>query len=218
MEGASTPATARVSKIVEATRAAWGNSPPVEVVSGLDDPRLPNEVRDAEKGAQSRGADGAPAGVYFKPTGTVYLLADQLGSDADVVSVLAHEALGHHGLRGAFGKRLGDILDALARERPDEVAALAEEYGLNPKKEADRRVAAEEVLARLAETQPQLSFVRRAVSAIKAMLRGLGLKIEMSDDDIVREFVIPARQFVLRRAKPSDFADTEPAFRPIYRG
>jgi hypothetical protein len=124
---------------------------------------LPDEER-----VVAEGAEGVPKGFYFD--GEVYLVASQLATPEEAARVLYHEALGHHGLRGAFGEKLDAVLDQIIVARPREVRAKLQEYG-----ELDdlvgRRYAAEEVLAEMAETQPQLGFVRRAVAAIRAWLR-----------------------------------------------
>jgi hypothetical protein len=187
-----------VTRIADAIRAAWANPPEVVVVSGMDDPQLPQAVRDYDAEQRSQGAVGAPEGFFYD--GKVYLDASQLATPADVVRVLAHEALGHYGLRGPFGDRLAGILDQIVAVRRAEVEAKRQEYRL-PDTVAGRRVAAEEVLAGMAQTNPRMGFVRRAVAAIRTWLRGLGLTVRMTDDEIIRNFIIPARQWVERGGK-----------------
>jgi len=187
-----------VTRIADAVRAAWANPPDVVVVAGMDDPQVPQAVRDYDAEQRSQGATGSPEGFFYD--GKVYLDASQLATPADVVRVLAHEALGHYGLRGLFGPKLGAILDQIVAVRRKDVEAKRQEYGL-PDTVAGRRVAAEEVLAGMAQTNPQLGFVRRAVAAIRTWLRGLGLNLRMTDADIVAQFILPARQWVERGGK-----------------
>ena len=184
-----------VSKIADAVRRAWANGPDVVVVSDMSDERVPQRVRDADAEQRSQGATGEPEGFFYD--GKVYLVASALGSESDVVRVLAHEALGHYGLRGVFGPELGRILDQIAVVRRSEVVAKLTEYGLKDTA-AGRRVAAEEVLAVMAQTNPQLGFVRRAVATVRTWLRGLGLNLRMSDAEIIRNFILPARIWVER--------------------
>ncbi|MFS4517741.1 DEAD/DEAH box helicase family protein, partial [Delftia tsuruhatensis] len=166
--GAQQAPMARAQKVVDAVRKAWANAPRINVVFDLQDPRVPQEARDADQLQAAEGAEGVPKGFYFD--GEVYLVASQLATPEEAARVLYHEALGHHGLRGAFGEKLDAVLDQIIVARPREVRAKLQEYG-----ELDdlvgRRYAAEEVLAEMAETQPQLGFVRRAVAAIRAWLR-----------------------------------------------
>ncbi len=215
----------RVTAIAAAISRAWTNPPEVVVIADMQDARVPQRVRDYDAEQRSQGA-GEPEGFFLD--GKVYLVASQMATPADVVRVLAHEALGHYGLRGLFGGELGRILDQIAAVRRKDVAAKLEEYGLPATVEeardvlrkrnpalvgvelerrarelvnASRRVAAEEVLAVMAQTNPQLGFVRRAVAAIRTWLRGLGVNLRMTDDEIIRNFIIPARQWVMRGGK-----------------
>ncbi|MDR0273883.1 MAG: hypothetical protein LBI48_00765 [Burkholderiaceae bacterium] len=196
----------------DAIRAKWKNAPQIEVVKNLDDPRIPPAVRAEEARQRSQGASGDVEGFFHD--GKVYLLADHLQSAADVARVVLHESIGHYGLHGVFGEKLGAVLDQLAWQRRGELAAKAREYGLVPDHVAkdalpgkvydamdktSRRLAAEEMLAELAVKQPQLGFVRRAVAAIRSWLRenlpGFG-KLALSDDEIIRDVLLPARRFV----------------------
>ena len=204
---------ARVQKVVDEVRQAWANAPRINVVFDLQDPRVPQEARDTERLQAAEGAEGLPKGFYFD--GEVYLVASQLATPEEAARVLYHEALGHHGLRGAFGEKLDAVLDQIIVARPREVHAKLQEYG-----ELDdlvgRRYAAEEVLAEMAETQPQLGFVRRAVAAIRAWLRAHvpALRdLAMTDAEIIRDFILPARRWVERGAAAAASASSA---RPKY--
>lgn len=195
--------TERVTEIAEAMRSGWANAPDVVVVRDMRDPAIPQAVRDADAKQRSQGAKGDPEGFWYG--GRAWLVASALRSDADVVRVLAHEALGHYGLRGTFGRRLAKVLDQIALARPTEVAAKIKEYGLKDTI-AGRRQAAEEVLAVMAQRQPTLGFVRRAVAAVRTWLRTTfpRLNLRLSDAEIIRDFILPARAFVERGAGRRD--------------
>lgn len=209
----------QAQSIVDTIRARWANAPDIVVATDMNDARIPKAVRDEDHKQRSNGAAGEPEGFYHD--GKVYLLASQLSKPADVVRVLFHETLGHFGLRGVFGKTLGTVLDQLTLARRGEVIAKARGYGLvradasgNPSgdvktatdaqvwaamDQSHKQAAAEEVLAVLAQANPQLGFVRRAVSAVRAWLRtnlpGFA-DIKMTDADIIANFILPARNFV----------------------
>jgi len=212
-------ALASVRATVDAIRATWGNAPDVEVAFDMSDPTIPQEARDADLRQRSRGAAGDPEGFYFK--GKVYLLASRLQESADAARVLLHESLGHHGLHGVFGDSLSPILSRIATMRPREVADKAVAYGLydrsklqgaDPKQVSpaqileamsprQRREAAEEVLATMAQDTPELGFVRRAVAAIRSWLRKhvpMMDSLAMTDDEIINSFILPARKWVQR--------------------
>lgn len=191
-------AAAQVQQVVDAMRAAWANGPEVVVAFDMQDPAIPAEVRAADLRQRSGGAVGEPEGFYYK--GKVYVLASQMRNANDVARVVAHEVLGHYGLRGMFGKDLGRILDQLATMRRAEVAAKIKEYGLSDDAKG-RREAAEEVLSVMAQTTPKQGFVTRAVAAIRTWLRANvpGFQsLRVSDAEIIRDYILPARAWVER--------------------
>jgi hypothetical protein len=185
---------AKVTAIIEAIKARWKNAPEVVVVDNINHPDVPTELQEAEREALSRGATGIPAGVFYK--GKVYIFADQMTSTRDVVNTLLHEALGHYGLRGVFGAGLKPILEQVARDFPKEMQAIAEKYGLDLKDPKDANEAAEEVLANLAATKPNMGIVQRAIAAVRRALRRIGIDIKLSNDDLIANFILPARGFV----------------------
>ncbi len=188
-----------VSKITE----RWANAPDVIVADSLQDESIPEQVRAYDQQQRSTGAAGQIEGLFYK--GKVYLIADQLTGDADVLRVLMHESLGHYGLRGTFGKELGPILDHLAEFNESTVRAKAEQYGLDFDNTRDRRAAAEEVLAEMAQRTPNNTWVQQAVAAIRTWLRehvpGFGA-MKLSDAELIRSYILPAREFVKGGGSP----------------
>lgn len=186
-----------VERTTDAIRNAWANGPEVVVAFDMGDPVIPEAARRADLKQRSGGARGAPEGFYYR--GKVYLMASRLATPADAARVLFHEALGHHGLRGVFGKDLNGILNQVATMRRADVDAKVKEYGLRGVNKLDRRAAAEEVLAEMAQDTPEVHFVRRAVAAIRTWLREKvpGFRnLRLSDDEIIRNYILPARRFV----------------------
>lgn len=235
-----------VQAIVTRTTADWANAPPVDVVDGLSDPRVPAAIRNKNARQMAQGATGEPHAVYLG--GRVYVNAQAMRSERDVIEAVAHEVLGHHGLRGAFRSGLDKILDDLVRLNRPAVVAKAPDYGLattldkarqrvmedNPglrgqalavaaeaRLKSDMREAAEEVLADLASTRPSSDWVRRAVAAIKDWLRKTFTAFKdmpYSDADIAALFLAPARGYV-ERGRMVGRERTEPAFQrpdPIF--
>lgn len=203
-----------VTRTSDRIRSAWASGPEVVVAFDMNDPVIPEAVRRADQKQRSGGAAGDPEGFYYR--GKAYLIASQLHSENDVARVLFHEVLGHHGLRSTFGPGLGNILNQIATMRRAEVDAKAAEYGLRGVTAMDRRIAAEEVLAEMAQNTPDLHFVRRAIAAIRTWLRENvpGFRnMRMSDDEIVRNFILPARAYVERGlAQTTSTALPAPAF------
>ncbi|MEG2469128.1 MAG: PLxRFG domain-containing protein [Comamonas sp.] len=194
-------AVEEVQGMVDAIRKAWANGPDVVVAYDMADPAIPEAVRQADLQQRSGGASGEPEGFYHQ--GKVYLLASQLKTANDTGRVLFHEVLGHHGLRGAFGKELDGILNQIATMRKADVDAKILEYGLRDGNLQDRRIAAEEVLAEMAQNRPDAGFVKRAVAAIRTWLRKNvpGFKsLKLTDSEIINSYLLPARAWVERAA------------------
>lgn len=117
---------------------------------------------------------------------------------AATLKALFHEALLYHGIR-VFGKKLDGILYQIADAQRAEVTAKAKEYGLDMNAEDGRRHVAEKVLADMTETQPEIGFVCRAITAILAWLRKhvpVYRTMKLSDDEIIAQYALPARSYV----------------------
>ncbi|MEG0052210.1 MAG: phosphoribosyltransferase, partial [Comamonas sp.] len=178
------------------------------VAFDMQDTVVPESARRADLKQRSGGAQGTPEGFYYQ--GKVYLMASKLKTPNDAARVLFHEALGHHGLRGLFGSELGLILNQVAAMRKAEVDAKIEEYGLRRVNKLDRRTAAEEVLAEMAQSTPQIGFVRRAVAAVRTWLRAHvpGFKsLALTDAELIRNYILPARAWVERGAGAGEDKD-----------
>lgn len=199
-----------VQSVIDDLKAKWQNAPEVVVVDDMNDARIRKAVRDENDRQLSQGASGQPEGFF--DAGKVFIVASEMNSSRDVQRVLFHEALGHYGLRGVFGPVLDDILDQIYMTRRSDVLAKAKAYGLDVSKKGDRRIAAEEVLAEMAQNNPQLGFVQRAIAAIRSWLRKAGFDINLTDAEIIREFIEPARAFVQRGEQSGIAGDIVAAF------
>lgn len=185
-----------VERIASAIKSSWQNPPEIVVYDGMNDPAIPQAVREADQRQRSGGAMGEPEGFFYQ--GTAYVSAG-LKNELDVARVLFHEGLGHYGLRGVFGQSLKSVLDQIVALRKGDVLAKAKAYGLDPKNPAHLLEAAEEVLAEMAQTTPDVGFVKRAIAAIRTWLRQnvkAFANLQLSDAEIIRDFILPARAFV----------------------
>lgn len=195
---------AMVQRTINSLSKGWVQRPSITVVDSMEDIRVPEAVREADAAQRSQGATGEPEGFWYQ--GQVYLVASALPTSADATRVLYHEVLGHHGLRGNFGEGFDRVLDQVAKLRRKDVEAKAQEYGLDMANPDHVVYAAEEVLAELAQTRPDIGFVQRAISAIRNFLRSHvpGMKsLELTDADIVQGYLLPARGWVERATKQS---------------
>lgn len=217
LSGSKGQRAAKTQETVDRITATWKNGPKVVVVRDMQDTDVPESVRRYVQQQEDNGADGVPKGFFYG--GKVYLVGSTMEDAKDVTWVLFHEALGHYGLQNAFGGSLKPILKQVANMRRAEVEAKAKDYGLNVNIEADLLRAAEEVLAEMAQTRPELGFVRRAIAAIRAWLRTNVAKysdLRVSDDEIIRNFILPARAFVEQGVKPVDQTKQGGALTPAF--
>lgn len=208
-------AVARVQSMVDAITKTWANAPEVIVARDMQDDKVPQAVRDYDASMRSEGEIGAPEGFFYG--GRVYLVTSQLHTPVDTIRVLFHESLGHFGLRGLYGTSLDAVLDNVVRSKRAAVIAKARDYrfvgeGIDVEtasnaevwasmSRANRLHAAEEVLAEMAQSYPELGYVRRSVAVIRQWLRkhvpGLDA-MRMTDDEIIHSYLLPARGFVER--------------------
>lgn len=188
-----------IQRAVNVLRRNWKNAPEIIVVQDMSDPAIREAVREENDRQLSQGAEGQPEGFF--DAGKVYIVASEMNSPDDLIRVVFHETLGHYGLRGLYGKELGGILDRVAMLRRRDMAKKAKQYGLDLTKKSDVRIIAEEVLAEMAQTAPEASFVKRAIAAIRQFLRDIGVKLELTDNDIIANYLLPARNYVTQGAQ-----------------
>ena len=187
-----------VQKIANRLTKYWSNAPEIIVVDSMNDDRVPVGTQAHSEMQEAKGADKPMA---FILQGKVYLVAENITNVKGAVDAVLHESLGHFGLRGTFGKKLDSLLNQLVFQRTKEVVAKAKQYKLDVKNPVDLREAAEEVLAELAQTHPKLPIVQRIISMIRNIAREYYPNIELTDNDIIEKYILPARAFVTRGKK-----------------
>ena len=219
----------QAQRLVKALSRGWANAPEVVIASSVRDEALPETARRAIAQQESRSAGGRVEGFYWQ--GKVYLVAGNLPSMHDVARVYMHETLGHYGLRGVYGEKLNSILNRTGIAMRGEVIERARQYGFHglgaaAKTASDAQVwdsmtdkqkldSAEEALAYLAQTggkvgdEKSLGLLRELVAAIRSWLRAhvpVFANLRYSDDEIMREFILPARRWVKNGSGQADDA------------
>ena len=219
----------QAQRLVKALSRGWANAPEVVIASSVRDEALPETARRAIAQQESRSAGGRVEGFYWQ--GKVYLVAGNLPSMHDVARVYMHETLGHYGLRGVYGEKLNSILNRAGIAMRGEVIERARQYGFHGLGAAARTASdaqvwasmtdkqkldsAEEALAYLAQTggkvgdEKSLGLLRELVAAIRSWLRAhvpVFANLRYSDDEIMREFILPARRWVKNGSGQADDA------------
>lgn len=168
-------------RVVDKLNARAANGADVRLADTMGD--LPAHLRKAFDGK-------AVEGVYDPETGTVWLVADQLGDPQRAAEVWAHETLAHHGLRALFnaGERkllLNQLWLQMGGMGHPLIAETARRYGIDPRGDVEGRLTVmEEALAKLAERRakgllnapdkaPEQSLWRRVVAAVLRAWQGL---------------------------------------------
>lgn len=212
----------RARKVAGTMLAKWGNALPVQIVGTMQDEAVPERVRYWDEVQRQGGATGEPAGFIYK--GVVYLVASQLSTNQEVAIALGHEMLGHAGLRGTFGDGLNPILEQISKTRTADMERIAADYGMNLANKQQRLHVAEEILAFMAQEQPSLGYVKRALGVISTWLREnvpALANMRMTDAEMIHRFILPARAFIEGKASTqarNDTGNDDPAFLRVTPG
>lgn len=212
----------RLQALAQEVSSNWigvGNRPEILVVSGLQDPRVPASVhkRLAELEPASDSASAAkpldpPRAIIIGDQ--ILLLADRIDTQRECLRTIAHEAVGHWGLRRVHGTRLDDLLDRLATTNRLQVWRKARQYGLSMNDAAQRREAAEEVLAELAEEGRDPTLQEQLQARCRALVRQLCPSLSeapFSQAELLSDFIAPARGVLYRRQELQERQDLQQA-------
>lgn len=152
-----------VKKLVDRITSQWALVPDIEIVD--NESQLPESIR-AQAAADKM--TGRIPGLYDPNTNKVYLVAENLFTPNDVVLTVAHEVAGHFGLRSMLGAQYNAEMDRIYNGNR-EVKAKADAK-MREMPSLDRRDATEEVLAEMAELDPNANapgVLRSIYNAIK---------------------------------------------------
>lgn len=150
-----------VKKLVRRMMDGWVNAPNTVVVQSITE--LPGYMQEQIQ------ADGVnPKGAFDPRSENVYIIADNITGYNDLVLTVAHEAIGHYGLRAVLGGQYSKVLNTLYNSN-DQVKAKAD---IKIKDGLDKDTAIEEVLAEAVEERvPADTMMGRAVQQLKNILR-----------------------------------------------
>jgi hypothetical protein len=182
----------RVLKAILPVVKKWKSRPAIKVIATMLD--APEKVVAY---AKSRGADRPGRGPrgFVDDDGTVYLVAENINSEAQARITLAHETVGHASMEDMLGKEFPDLLyrvQALKALKDPVVLNLAAEVDARynrpdkPKLGPDRE--AQEIIAVAAErriTEGKMGrLLRKARELMRRALLAMGLKDAFSSTDL----------------------------------
>lgn len=187
-----------VIRVVNKLAGRWRECPPIKVLESIDDPDMPLFIRMAIHEYDERGAQGPVQG--FVHEGEVFLVADNLPTEKSVIEALLHESVGHWGLGKVFGSDMNNMLDHVYENMPPLlIHNKADHYGFNINLLDERRKIAEEYLCDLAQAGKKNSLLDSAMAIIRSWMREHTSLLDdspMSDAELVRNYIEPARRFV----------------------
>lgn len=168
----------------------WSEKTGVDVVllESIDDVEsdyVRNQIIEVEKRNQQ------VKGWYDDGSGRVFIYMPHAESEADVEATFVHEVVSHKGLRELLGDKAFDALcdNVFEMMSPEAQAKFLDYVGaedINNPTEAEKRFAADEYIAHLAEntdlTDAEKSVWDNIVKMIRTALETLGLSISITDD------------------------------------
>jgi hypothetical protein len=196
----------RAKAIVDKFRSGLAKAPKFFVYKNQADlqRRNPDLYQRAVAARPQGDFDTAMASGYAFD-GTVLVFTDRIPTEKYMRFLLAHEAIGHFGMRSLLPAKQFDALMDYVYDNNPSVRQSVDGALKGSKDLGARREAVEEHMAKFAEKLDS-SILRRVWSAIKDVLNKLGVKFE---DDIVRYLVSQARSTVRNGSSmftPSTFA------------
>lgn len=150
---------------------------PVKIARTLDD------VSDAA--ARRAIGQGRAVKAWFDPnTGEVVVYLPNATDVNDAVKSVLHEVVGHKGLRELLGKdNFDDAMMELYRQLPVEARNEMADVAVR-KYNGNVAIAMDEYLAEQAEKDETPTWWDKVVSAIRNLLRKVGVNVELSEGDV----------------------------------
>ncbi len=144
---------------------------PVRIVRNVD------EIEDKDSALQrkKRGSKG----WYDPKTGEVVIVLPNANDVRDAQATVLHEVVGHKGIRGLFGDKLGEFTKRVLDAMPE-----AERKKWVDRYNGNEQLAAEEYVAQFAEGYENPGMWEKIVAIVRELLRDLGIDLKLSDADL----------------------------------
>lgn len=174
-----------VKQAADTTAAKWTNAPETNVVQSISE--LPAHLQE-----QITRDKANPKGIFDPQTNTVHLVADNLTDAKDAAVTVAHEALGHYGLRSILG---GDYTKVMSRIY-DQNPTVQRAANAKIKQGLDRATAVEEALADMQGDRAVQSVWQQLKNVVRQFLQRIG--VTNPTDKEVNELLGRAKDFVVK--------------------
>jgi hypothetical protein len=185
-------ATGRVQLIARNFMGKLARPPKLTIVRNQADLKAknPDLYKQAVAARPQGDFDSANAAGYSFGDGQVIIFSDRIASEQHLQFVLAHETLGHYGLRGIMpGPKFDALMEGLYTDSTRVQRIVDAAMGANPT--LSRAEAVEEYLSDYAAVL-ETSIVAKVWNAIKGFLNNLGIK---TGDEMVRYLLDQSRTY-----------------------
>ena len=137
----------------------------------VDDPAMFSDAARTEAARREIDLDNV-RGFYDPATNTMVVNAAKV-RPSEVPALALHEIVGHAGLKQVLGNAYEQVLDGVIRDHRDDLGTIPLRYNLDLDTVKGQREAAEEYIAHIAESNPDLkpSWWREFLQQIKMLLR-----------------------------------------------
>lgn len=135
--------------------------------------------KELPEGIQRQMKNGRYPGLFDPKAGEVYMVMDEITDVADAQATMLHEIVGHKGIRGLFGDKIGAFTQRVLDSMPEnERESWVKKYNGN------EQLATEEYVARFAEGYENPSVWEKIKAVVRELFRDLGINLKLSDNDL----------------------------------
>ena len=166
------------------------NAPETEIVDSIDD--IPEHIQNQ----MEENARNNIKGVYDPMSKKIYLVRNMMGSEADVISTIEHEAVGHYAMEAYLGREADPFFNGVFMKFGRAgLKDIAEERGFDLNTREGRINAAKEKVAQLAETGENPGLLKQFYSWIREQIRKVFPDMKLSDAEIQTK-IMKGREFL----------------------
>ncbi len=147
---------------------------------------------DLLEGIQRQMKNGRYPGLFDPTTGKIYMVMAEITDASDAQATMLHEIVGHKGIRGLFGDKIGEFTERVLSSLP-----VAERNEWVIRYNGNKQLAAEEYVARFAEGYENPSMWEKIKAIFRDLLRDLGIDLKIKDNDL--KYILWKAKKTLRR-------------------